>query len=67
MVQKSKDDLIGWARATWGPYVNRVPDSLQNEFLAQIAERYLELYPLDECGCAHVNMQRLEVEAYKEK
>ena len=67
MVQNSKDDLIGWARATWVPYVNRVPEGLQNEFLTEIAERYLARYPLDKSGCAHVKMQRLEVEACKEK
>ena len=67
MVQKSKDDLIGWARATWVPYVSRVPGGLQNEFLTEIVEHYLARYPLDEHGRAHVKMQRLEVEAYKEK
>jgi hypothetical protein len=35
--------------------------------LTEIAGRYLERYPLDERGAAHVKMQRLEVEAYKEK
>ncbi len=67
MVQNSKDDLIGWIRATWVPYVCRVPAGLQNKFLAEIAQRYIERYPLDERGYAHVKMQRLEVEAYKEK
>ena len=65
MVQKSKDDLIGWARATWRPYVCRVPAGLQNKFLTEVVERYLERYSLDEGGCAHVRMQRLEVEARK--
>ena len=67
MVQNSKDDLIGWIRATWVPYVCRVPAGLQNKFLAEIAQRYIERYPLDERGYAHVKMQRLEVEACKEK
>ena len=58
MVQNSKDDLIGWIRATWVPYVCRVPAGLQNKFLAEIAERYLARYPLDEHGWAHVKMQR---------
>jgi trans-aconitate methyltransferase len=65
MVQKSKDDLIGWVRATWRPYVCRVPAGLQNKFLTEIADRYLARYPSDEGGCAHVKMQRLEVEACK--
>jgi trans-aconitate methyltransferase len=65
MVQKSKDDLIGWIRATWRPYVCRVPAGLQNKFLTEIVQRYLARYPLDEDGCAHLQMQRLEVEAYK--
>ena len=65
MVQKSKDDLIGWIRATWRPYVCRVPAGLQNEFLTEIVERYLTRYPFDEGGRIHVKMQRLVVEACK--
>ena len=65
MVQKSKDDLIGWIRTTWLPYVGRVPGRLQNKFLAEMASRYLERHPLDKRGWAHLKMQRLEVEACK--
>ena len=65
MVQNGREGLIGWARTTWLPYVKRVPAGLQNQFLAEIVERYLELFPLDESGHTHVKMQRLEVEAYK--
>ncbi len=65
MVQEGKEGLIGWCRTTWLPYVSRVPAGLQDEFLAEVVDRYLERYPLDENGRAHVKMQRLEVEAYK--
>jgi trans-aconitate methyltransferase len=65
MVQEGRDGLIGWCRTTWLPYVRRVPAGLRNKFLAEVVDRYLARYPLDESGRAHVKMQRLEVEGYK--
>jgi len=65
MVQNGKDGLIGWMRTTWTPYTGRLPASLRDKFLAKIADRYLARYPLDKAGCAHVKVQRLEVEACK--
>jgi len=66
MVQNGKDGLIGWMRTTWAPYIGRLPLSLRDKFLTEIADRYLARYPLNKSGCAHVKVQRLEVEAINE-
>lgn len=62
---KGKDGLAGWIRTTWLPFTERVPDSLRDSFINDIAERYIAAYPLDKKGLAHVKVIRLEVQATK--
>jgi trans-aconitate 2-methyltransferase len=47
------------------PVGKRLPESLRNEFVREIVDRYVEKHPLDEAGMVHVEMVRLEVEAAK--
>jgi trans-aconitate methyltransferase len=63
MVQAGSDGLAGWIRTTWIPYVQRIPEEQQAEFISAIVDSYLESHPLDEDGNAHVVMVRLEVDA----
>jgi trans-aconitate methyltransferase len=63
MVHQGRAGLEGIIRTTWLPYTERLPHDLQNSFVKEVAARYLEKCPLDECGQAHVQMIRLEVEA----
>ncbi len=65
MVVQGKEGLEGWIRTTWLPFTERVPSSLRDSFIKEIAERYIAAYPLDENGAAHVKMVRLEVQATK--
>jgi len=65
MVHQGQAGLEGIIRNTWLPYTERLPAHLRDGFVQQIAKRYLERYPLDEEGRAHVQMMRLEVEAQK--
>jgi trans-aconitate 2-methyltransferase len=65
MVQRGREGLAGWVRSTWFPYTGRVPEDLRGNFIAEFIERYLEKYPLDKQGLAHVAMMRLEGEAVK--
>jgi len=65
MVHQGQEGLEGIIRNTWLPYTERLPVHLRDEFVREIADRYLERYPLDEKGQAHVPMMRLEVEAEK--
>ncbi len=64
MIHKSTEEFKGWLRTTWFPYINRMPDNLRDIFLAELISRFLEEKPLDSDGRTHVNMVRLEVEAY---
>jgi trans-aconitate methyltransferase len=65
MKLEGKEGLAGWIRTTWLPFTERVPASLRDAFVKEIAERYIAAYPLDEAGMAHVKMVRLEVQATK--
>jgi trans-aconitate 2-methyltransferase len=63
MIHLGQEGLEGIIRNTWLPYTERLPVHLRGKFVKEIAGRYLERYPLDEKGQAHVQMMRLEVEA----
>ncbi len=65
MKLQGKEGLEGWIRTTWLPFTERVPLSLRDSFIKEIAERYIAAYPLDENGVAHVKVVRLEVQATK--
>jgi trans-aconitate 2-methyltransferase len=65
MIHQGQAGLEGIIRNTWLPYTQRLPARLQDRFVKEIAESYLERHPLDDKGRAHVQMMRLEVEAEK--
>lgn len=67
MLHKTGEDLAGWIRSTWLPYLERVPDDRREPFIADIVDSYLRSHPPDVDGTAHVRMIRLEVEAIKIK
>jgi trans-aconitate methyltransferase len=54
-----------WLRTTWIPYVQRVPETLREEFIAAVTQRYVGKHPPDRAGRVHVRMVRLEIEAEK--
>ncbi|MFH1441986.1 MAG: methyltransferase domain-containing protein [Candidatus Omnitrophota bacterium] len=63
MAHKGKEGLLGWIRTTWLPYIQRLPEELWEEFINELADRYIEKHPLDKDGFVHIAMIRLEVEA----
>jgi len=65
MQHRGRDDLGGWIRSTWLPYVERIPAQSREAFVDDVLDAYLRRYPLDENGIAHVEMVRLEVEAFR--
>ena len=65
MQHQGKDGFAGWLRSTWLPYLSRVPVQMQAEFIEAILDAYLVRHPPDEEGLVHVDMVRLEVEAFK--
>jgi trans-aconitate methyltransferase len=67
MVHQGKPGLEGIIRVTWLPYLERLPESSRQDFVEEVARRYLERFPLDAEGRSHVRMMRLEVEACRPK
>ena len=64
MQHNGKSGLKGWLRTTWFPVTNRIPDVQREEFLSQFVEAILKISPMCSKGKTHVQMVRLEVEAY---
>lgn len=65
MIQPGKEELKAWIRTTWLPYTQKVPIKHRDEFIGELAGKYIEKYPQDTKGQIHINMVRLEVEAKK--
>lgn len=61
----NKEYFAAWIRTTWLPYTQKLPKELQNTFITEIINRYVEKHPLDASGIVHIAMVRLEVEACK--
>ena len=59
------DGFATWLRATWLPFVQRVPEDRREDFIAAVTQRYLAKHPPDAEGNVHVRMVRLEIEAEK--
>ncbi len=65
MKLQGKEVLAKWIRTVWRPFTERVPPSLRDTFINEIAERYLAAYPADSTGSVQVKMIGLEVQATK--
>ena len=64
-VHANRTAFEAWIRTTWLPYTQRVPEKERGEFIALIADGYLQRHPADEFGRVSASMMRLEVEAVK--
>lgn len=67
MEQNGIDGLKSWMKTVWLPYTQRIPEDLQEKFIDDVANQYIENHPLDHKGLVQVNMVRLEVEALNSK
>lgn len=65
MLHNGKENLAGWIRTTWLPYLEKVPPHSRESFIENIVDSYLSIHPPDDDGTVHVRMKRLEVEAVK--
>jgi trans-aconitate 2-methyltransferase len=59
------EELAGWIRTTWLPYIERLPNELRDVFIKEIVNLYLRNHPADAGSIIHLGMMRLEVKAYK--
>lgn len=62
MLFPGRSGLEGFIRTTWLSLTSRIPEEKREQFISEIADRYLELRPIDG-GVARVGMGVLEVEA----
>jgi len=65
MVHEDMDAFKGWIRSTWLPYTSKVPQNKKEQFIQTLADNYIKIKPLDDEGKIHIDMVRIEVEAYK--
>lgn len=63
MVHDDVSAFRGWLETTWFPYIQRIPESMQENFIQQWISAYIERFPMDENGRIHIAMVRLEIEA----
>lgn len=57
--------LIGWIRTTWLPFTERIPPEFRDNFIGEIADRYIQAFPTDKNDTVQIKMARLEVQATK--
>jgi Trans-aconitate methyltransferase len=67
MALQGEKGLFAWVASTWHPYTQRVPPELKEDFINELVALFVKNYPLDDKGYVHVQMKRLEIEAYREK
>lgn len=67
MVLKGEKGLYAWIASTWLPYIQQVPQELKKDFINEFVALFVRSYPPDDKGYIHVQMKRLEIEAYPEK
>ncbi|MBN2027627.1 MAG: methyltransferase domain-containing protein [Actinobacteria bacterium] len=65
MTHEGPEGLASWIRTTWLPFTQRIPEEKRDDFVAELVEGYVALFPADEQGLVHVDAVRLEVEARK--
>lgn len=63
IVYDRKEALMGWVRAVFLPYTERLPEALREDFVREVASAYIGRCPPDENGDVHMQMVRLLVEA----
>jgi trans-aconitate 2-methyltransferase len=65
MTHENVNELAGWIRTTWHPFLNRVPHNMRVDFVNDIVNDFLETYPVDSNGMTNIKMVRLQVQAHK--
>ena len=67
MALAGKESLFASIASTWHPFTQQVPESLKNKFIDELVNLFVSFRPPDNKGHIHVQMIRLEIEAYAEK
>ncbi len=67
MVLEGKNEFCAWNTSILHPYTQQVPQSMRGNFINELVNIFVKNYPPDDKGYVHVQMMRLEIEAYAEK
>lgn len=67
MALEGEKGLSAWIASTWLPYIQQVPEESKEDFINEVVTLFTRKNPPDDKGCIHVQMKRLEIEAYPEK
>lgn len=65
MVHKTRERFTGWLRTTWLHYLERIPSSLQEEFIETVVDAYTGVTTAGDTGLVTTTMQRLEYMALR--
>jgi trans-aconitate 2-methyltransferase len=65
MSHENTQELAGWIRTTWHPFLNRIPQNMRIDFVNDIVNDFLKTYPVDSNGMTNIKMVRLQVQAHK--
>ena len=65
MIQAGKEGLKGFIRSTLVHLTNRIPEDLLPDFVEELAQIYIDSYPLDTAGLVRIPLKILEVDATK--
>lgn len=67
MALEGEKGLSAYIASIWLPYIQLVPEELKQEFINQFVVLFMKNYPSEDKGYIHVQMKRLEIEAYPKK
>lgn len=59
--------LFAWIASTWHPYIQQVPSELKEDYINEVIAHFISNNPPDDKGYVHLQMKRLEIEAFSEK
>ena len=65
MILSGKEGVKAMIRATWLRFTSRIPEALRQDFIDELANKYVEIHPTDSVGLVHFPLTRLEVDALK--
>ena len=67
MVLEGEKGLFAWIASTWYLYIQQVPKELNEDYINEVIAHFISNNPPDDNGYVHLQMKRLEIEAFPEK
>ena len=67
MALAGKESFFASIASTWHPFTQQVPERLRNKFIDELVDLFASFRSSNNEGHIHVQMIRLEIEAYAQK